>query len=105
LLRDAAVVVEGLGSLLLPPAASGGAVSEVLLPAGAVLPSSSLFWDGSVSSDDDDEVLAPQTPLTSAKVVVSTADLHVVKASEEPRSDLFATAAAAPAPGDEEGWV
>jgi hypothetical protein len=59
LLRDTAVVVEGLGSLLLSPAASGGAVSEVLLPAGAVLPSPSLLWDGSLSSDDDDEVLAP----------------------------------------------
>jgi hypothetical protein len=36
-LCDIAVVVEGLGSLSLPPAASGGPVSKVALPAGARL--------------------------------------------------------------------
>jgi hypothetical protein len=73
-----------------------------------VLSSPSLLWDGYLSSDDnDDEVLAPQTPLASAKGVVSGLVLgvadqcHVEKAPEEPYGDLSATAATAL--GDEEG--
>jgi hypothetical protein len=53
--RDNAVVVEGLGSLSLQPAASDGHLSEVPIPASAMLPTSSQLWVASLSSDEDDE--------------------------------------------------
>jgi hypothetical protein len=103
------MTVEGLGSLSLPPDALGGLVFEVPFPANQP-PASSLLWDGSLSSDGDDgdEVLAPQTPLASAKDVVSGSVLgiadvhHAEKAPTEPYGGLFAASAALLA---EEDWV
>lgn len=111
LLCDPAVLVEGLGSLSLPPVASGDPISaDVPLPAGDVLPAPSLLWVASLSSNEDDDVeeLAPQTPLASTKGVVSgsvrgTADVrHVEKAPAEPCGSL---SAADEALRDKEGWV
>jgi hypothetical protein len=60
-LHDSAVVVEGLGSLALSPATSGGSIFEVPIPASTALLPPSLLWVASLSSDEDDcdEVLAP----------------------------------------------
>jgi hypothetical protein len=76
-LHDADVIVEGLGFLSLLTDATRGPVSKVPLCSGAVLPASSRLWVASLSSDedDDDEVLAPQTPSASAKDVVSASVL------------------------------
>jgi hypothetical protein len=73
-------------------------------------PASSLLWASSLSSDEDDEdeVLAPQTPLASAKDVVSgsvlgNVDVHLTKkAHVEPCGGLFADSAAL---GGKEDWV
>jgi hypothetical protein len=107
-LCDSAVVVEGLGSLSLSPAATGGTVSEVSPPVGAMLPARVLLWDASLSSDEDedDEVLAPRTPFVSVKVVgfglvPSTVDMHhAEKVPAEPCGGLLTTAL-----GDKECWV
>jgi hypothetical protein len=109
LLCDTVVIVEGLRSLSLPLDASGGLVSEVPFLANRP-PASSLLWDGSLSSDDDDgdEVLGPKMPLASAKDVVSGSVLgiadvhHAEKAPTEPYGGLFAASAAL---RDEEDWV
>jgi hypothetical protein len=74
------------------------------------LPVLSQLWVASLSSDedDDDEVLAPQTPLASAKDVVSGSVLGAVDVRHEemvlvePCDGSFVAAAAL---GDEEGWV
>jgi hypothetical protein len=109
LLVDTTVIVEGLGFLSLPPAASGGLDCEVPFPAD--MPTASSFlWAGYLSSDEDDgdEVLASQTPLASAKDVVSgsmlgTADVHhAVKVPLEPCGGLFAASATL---GGKEDWV
>ena len=58
------MMVEGLGSLPLSPAALGGLVSlEVSFPADALQPILGLIWYASLSSvkDDDNEELAPHT--------------------------------------------
>ncbi|KAK1646404.1 hypothetical protein QYE76_064209 [Lolium multiflorum] len=90
LLYDPAVLVEGLGSLSLPPVASDG--------------------HAEVASDDDDDIgeLAPQSLLTSTTGTVSsevcgTADLcHVEGAPTEPCGGLSAVPTAL---GYGEGWV
>jgi hypothetical protein len=108
-LCDSAVVVEGLGSLSLPLAASGGTLSEISPPIGAMLPAPVILWDASLCSDEDedDEVLAPQTPLASAKGAISSLVLGTIdvrldeKVPVEPCGGLLAASAL----GDEEGWV
>lgn len=76
---DPAVVMEGLGSLSLPSAASGGLdFAEV----------------SSVKDVDDDEELAPQVPMTSTKGVVS--------GSARGSTDVCYVEEAI---GDEEDWV
>jgi hypothetical protein len=85
-------------------------MSEVPLPAGVSLSASSLLWDTSLSSDedDDDNMLAPQTLLASAngdvsRLVLITADVqHDGKPPAEPCGDLFAFDAAL---AIDEGWV
>jgi hypothetical protein len=107
-LRDTAVVVEGLGSLSLSPAAMGGTVSEISPPVGAMLPAPVLLLDASLRSDkdEDDEVLALQTPLVSVKGVGSGSVLdtiemhHVEKVPAEPYGGLLTAAL-----GDKECWV
>jgi hypothetical protein len=78
--HDAAVIMEGLGFLSLLPDVSGGPVSEVPLRAGAALRASSQLWVASLSSDEDedDDMLAPQTPLASIRDVVSGSVLNTV---------------------------
>jgi hypothetical protein len=114
--HDAAVIIVGLGFLSLLPDVSGGPVSEVPLRAGAGLQASSQLWVASLSSDedDDDEMLAPQTPLAfgrdvaSVRDVVSGSVLNTVdvrldeKVLVEPSDGLFVAVAALE---DEEGWV
>jgi hypothetical protein len=85
-------------------------MSEVPLPVSVSLSASSLLWDTSFSSDedDDDKLLAPQTPSASAngdvsRLVLGIADVqHDGKAPAEPCSDLFAFDAALVV---DEGWV
>jgi hypothetical protein len=104
------MIIEGLGFLSLMPDSSGGPVSEVPLRDGAPLQASSQLWVASLSSDEDndDEVLAPQTPLASAKDVVSGSVLDTIdvrrdeKVLAEPCDGLFVVVAAL---RDEEGWV
>jgi hypothetical protein len=101
-LCDTAVVVEGLGSLSLSPATSRGSISEVPIPAGTTLLPSSLLWEASLSSDEDDcdEVLAPHTPLASPKGVVFGSvpsivdERHDEKVPAEPYNNLYAAVAA-----------
>jgi hypothetical protein len=103
------MIVEGLGFLSLPSAASGGLDCEVPFPANMPT-ASSLLWAGYLSSDEDDgdEVLASQTPLASAKDVISgsvlgTADVHhAEKVPPKPCVGLFATSATL---GGKEDWV
>ncbi|KAK1663422.1 hypothetical protein QYE76_051581 [Lolium multiflorum] len=89
LASDPAVLVEGLGSLSLSlsPAALGGP-AEVPL-SDDVLPAPSLLWVDSLGSDedDDDEELAPRSPLAGS--------VHVEEAPVAPCSGL----------GDDDDWV
>jgi hypothetical protein len=90
-------------------AASGGPISEVPLPTGATPPAPSLLWIASLSSDkdEDDEVLASQTPLASAKGVVSGSSLDLVDVHHNEKTSMELCGrlciAAAAALGDEEG--
>jgi hypothetical protein len=92
LLYDPTVLIEGLGSLLLPPVASGGH-DEV--PAEDVLPAPSLLQDSlGFGEDVDHGKLAPRLLLASSKDVVSrsvrdTTDVrHVEEAPTEPCGGL-----------------
>uniref|UniRef100_A0ACD5YJ52 Uncharacterized protein n=1 Tax=Avena sativa TaxID=4498 RepID=A0ACD5YJ52_AVESA len=98
LLRDLAVMVEGLGSLSLPPDDFRGPISaEIPLPIGAALSTVNPLWDASLSSD---EALAPRTP--SSSVTWSVHCTANVTAPAEPSDGLSAATAAL---GVEEGWV
>ena len=90
---DPAVVVEGLGSLSLPPAALGGPVSTE---------------ESSVEDVDGDEELAPQSSMASTNGAVSgsvhgnTDVRHIEVAPAEPCGGLSGAVAAL---DDEKGWV
>uniref|UniRef100_A0ACD5VXY3 Uncharacterized protein n=1 Tax=Avena sativa TaxID=4498 RepID=A0ACD5VXY3_AVESA len=103
MLRDPAVMVEGLGSLSLLPDDFGGPISaEIPLPVGAALSTMNPLWDASLSSDEDnnDEALVPRTP--SSSVTCSVHCTANVTAPAEPSDGLSAATAAL---GVEEGWV
>nr|XP_051190172.1 uncharacterized protein LOC127303486 [Lolium perenne] len=72
LLCDPALLVKGLGSLSLLSVALGGPAKVPLL-AGGAMPALGSLWVASLDSDedDDDEELAPRSPLASSEGVVS----------------------------------
>ncbi|KAK1649921.1 hypothetical protein QYE76_067726 [Lolium multiflorum] len=108
LLYDPAVLVEGLGSLSLPPVALSG-LAKVSLPADDAMLAPSLVWVASLCSDDDgdDEGLAPQPPLapTNSKIPGLVRNTSDVRHDEEAQAGPYdGLSAATHVLGDGEDW-
>jgi hypothetical protein len=104
------MLVEGFGSLLLLLSVASNGPADVPLPAGGALPAPGLLWVAFLDSDenDDEEELAPRSPLASSKGIVSgsvrnTADVcHDEEAPVEPCDGLSTVVGVL---GAEDEWI